>query len=83
VTDAIGGSVCQITRAERSAIDAEIQRDRLVQSIGKTDTESTAFALEINGRPDRPSVDTSNPATDRHRKTGHHASELRLVIGIQ
>jgi hypothetical protein len=27
----------------------------------------------------RSSVDTSNPATDRHRKTGHHAGELRLV----
>ncbi len=25
------------------------------------------------------SVDTSNPATDRQRKTGHHAGELRLV----
>lgn len=30
-----------------------------------------------------PSVDTSNPATDRHRKTGHHASELRLVSGMR
>jgi alpha-beta hydrolase superfamily lysophospholipase len=29
------------------------------------------------------SVDTSNPATDRHRKTGHHAGELRLVIGMR
>jgi hypothetical protein len=27
-----------------------------------------------------PSVDTSNPATDVHRKTGHH-DRLRLVIG--
>ena len=25
------------------------------------------------------SVDTSNPAINRHRKTGHHAGELRLV----
>ncbi len=30
-----------------------------------------------------PSVDTSNPATDRHRKTGHHAGELRLVSGLR
>ena len=29
------------------------------------------------------SVDTSNPATDRHRKTGHHAGEPRLVSEIQ
>jgi hypothetical protein len=27
------------------------------------------------------SVDTSNPATDRHFKTGHHDDGLRLVIG--
>jgi hypothetical protein len=27
------------------------------------------------------SVDTSNPATDVHRKTGHHGDRLRLVIG--
>jgi hypothetical protein len=27
------------------------------------------------------SVDTSNPATDRHFKTGHHDGGLRLVIG--
>ncbi|BAH40552.1 hypothetical membrane protein [Gemmatimonas aurantiaca T-27] len=27
------------------------------------------------------SVDTSNPATDRHFKTGHHDDRLRLVIG--
>lgn len=27
------------------------------------------------------SVDTSNPATDGHRKTGHHGDGLRLVIG--
>ena len=33
--------------------------------------------------PMHPSVDTSNPATDRHRKTGHHASELRLVSGMR
>ena len=29
------------------------------------------------------SVDTSNPAIDRHRKTGHHAGELTLVIGAR
>ena len=29
------------------------------------------------------SVDTSNPAIDRHRKTGHHAGELRLVSGTR
>lgn len=29
----------------------------------------------------KPSVDTSNPATDRHFKTGHHDGGLRLVIG--
>jgi len=28
-----------------------------------------------------PSVDTSNPAIDVHRKSGHHADELRLVSG--
>jgi hypothetical protein len=27
------------------------------------------------------SVDTSNPATDVHRKTGHHDDGLMLVIG--
>ena len=32
-------------------------------------------------RREGPSVDTSNPATDRHFKTGHHADGLRLVIG--
>jgi hypothetical protein len=26
-------------------------------------------------------VDTSNPATDGHLKTGHHDGGLRLVIG--
>ncbi len=30
-----------------------------------------------------PSVDTSNPATDRHRNTGYHAGELTLVIEAQ
>jgi hypothetical protein len=29
-----------------------------------------------------PSVDTSNPATSGHRKTGHHDDGLRLVIGL-
>ena len=29
----------------------------------------------------QPSVDTAKPATDRHRKAGHHAGELRLGCG--
>jgi hypothetical protein len=35
----------------------------------------------INSRTGDSSVDTSNPATDVHRKTGHHTGGLRLVIG--
>lgn len=39
--------------------------------------------LSVRGEWDayNSSVDTSNPATDVHRKTGHHADGLRLVIG--
>jgi hypothetical protein len=38
--------------------------------------------LEVHDVPALdPSVDTSNPATDRHFKTGHHDGGLRLVIG--
>ncbi len=46
--------------------------------------------LVHDGKPSQPklgvtrwmaSVDTSNPATDVHLKTGHHAGGLRLVIG--
>ncbi len=40
-----------------------------------------ASASRRPARAPHPSVDTSNPATDVHRKTGHHADGLRLVIG--
>jgi hypothetical protein len=50
-----------------------------------TPATEVAQQVELPSREVRavPSVDTSNPATDRHRKTGHHAGELRLVIGMR
>ena len=47
---------------------------------------ATAFANFVRSNDENvnprhyTSVDTSNPATHRHRKTGHHAGTLRLVI---
>ena len=39
---------------------------------------SRAPRVSATTPPVVPSVDTSNPATDVHRKTGHHAGALRL-----
>jgi hypothetical protein len=50
---------------------------------GSTSLDDLLEQFGVGPTCDDASVDTSNPATDRHRKTGHHASELRLVIGIQ
>jgi 5-methylcytosine-specific restriction enzyme subunit McrC len=45
---------------------------RLGQRGGRRVVQVTSYAGVI------PSVDTSNPATDRHRKTGHQTGALRL-----
>jgi integrase len=47
----------------------------LTDDARKTMADSVADAITLA------SVDTSNPATDRHFKTGHHDDGLRLVIG--
>ena len=59
--------------------------DELVQGpMSPTDVQAVfqSFKQAVIERA-MASVDTSNPATDRHRKTGHHAGELRLVSGMR
>ncbi len=72
-------------------------RERRLQRIGRRACERALGGRRIAVHPQHavkrinaecaqyaatPSVDTSNPATDVHRKTGHHDSGLRLVIGL-
>ncbi len=46
-------------------------------------TIAASASITASGCCTRSSVDTSNPAIDRHRKPGHHAGERRLVSGEQ
>jgi hypothetical protein len=73
--------------AQDGALQTEISyRTRILELRGAMSAKEAAAKVldrEPHDHEIRTSVDTSNPATDRHRKTGHHAGELRLVIGMR
>ena len=58
---------------------------RIARELGCAKNTVKKYVTQGDWRPAAPlaSVDTSNPATDRHRETGHHAGELRLVSGMR
>jgi len=74
--------MCRLLEVSRAGFNAAQRRPPSARAV---DDARLCVDVRTEFRKSRrrfgASVDTSNPATDRHLKTGHHDDGLRLVIG--